>query len=359
MIKRYGLAAFVSLVGLSLGGCSAIESVVWPLVTSSPDSTLPDVERATAAAASGLNLKDAPTLAPIDIDLPSVRRRSTSDTPTGRTLKDIRENLERAHSRTRREQGRLANVQKRATSNVQRYQGVSAAIQTRLEQGIDVNQPALVSQWYAAQGELDRMRADLNDLNAVATYFTADLSTVATLQARMPAASSANDRDKKSVESLTSELNETRTAMREALQILSQQINDETRFVASEQTRLASYSNDIQAGQLDAAPRAQGGDQPALVVIRFDNPDVDYEQPLFTAISAALNRLPDAKFELVAVSPVAEDVDAISEARKQSQVQAQNVLKSLTSFGLPPSRVSLSARTSPNAETNEVQVFVK
>src|SRR3546814_6499297 len=38
-------------------------------------------------------------------------------------------------------------------------------------------------------------------------------------------------------------------------------------------------------------------------VIRFDRPNVQYEQPLYSAVSRALERRPDAFFDVVAVSP--------------------------------------------------------
>ena len=57
-----------------------------------------------------------------------------------------------------------------------------------------------------------------------------------------------------------------------------------------------------------SASAASGGLQLAaagspLVVIRFDRPNPSYEQALYTAVSRAIERRPDAVFDLVAVSP--------------------------------------------------------
>ncbi len=40
-----------------------------------------------------------------------------------------------------------------------------------------------------------------------------------------------------------------------------------------------------------------------LVVIRFDHPDVDYQQILYAALNQALQNRPSAGFQVVAVSP--------------------------------------------------------
>ena len=45
----------------------------------------------------------------------------------------------------------------------------------------------------------------------------------------------------------------------------------------------------------------------ALVTIRFDQANVDYEQPLFNAIKQALERRPDAYFDVVGVSPTSSN----------------------------------------------------
>jgi len=51
-----------------------------------------------------------------------------------------------------------------------------------------------------------------------------------------------------------------------------------------------------------------GGQQMAsagtpLVVVKFDHPDVDYQQILYAALNQALQNRPGANFQVVAVSP--------------------------------------------------------
>jgi len=96
-----------------------------------------------------------------------------------------------------------------------------------------------------------------------------------------------------------------------------------------------------------------------LVVIRFDNPNVEYEQALYSALSSALERRPSAAFELVAVAPNRGTAGQIALASSNSKRQAEQVLRSLTNMGLPVERVSLSATTSNTAETNEVHIYVR
>ena len=87
------------------------------------------------------------------------------------------------------------------------------------------------------------------------------------------------------------------------------------------------------------------------MVIRFDKPDVAYEPALYQALSKALERRPDATFDLVAVSP--KDGNAAA-ARKD----ANSVFRSMTNMGLPAERVAMATMGSQTASTPEVHIYV-
>jgi hypothetical protein len=96
-----------------------------------------------------------------------------------------------------------------------------------------------------------------------------------------------------------------------------------------------------------------------LVVIRFDRPDVPYEQALYTAISQALDRRPASVFDVIAVAPSKGTAADVQLAQSRSRQYAQSVLRTLTEMGLPADRVSMSATTSGDVGTNEVHVYVR
>ncbi len=101
------------------------------------------------------------------------------------------------------------------------------------------------------------------------------------------------------------------------------------------------------------------GQRQPLVVIRFHQRNVDYEQALFTVVSRALERKPNAGFELVAVAPNVGSAAQVSLATSKSRRNAEDVLRSLTTMGLPADRITLSATSSPLAQVNEVHVYVR
>jgi hypothetical protein len=100
-------------------------------------------------------------------------------------------------------------------------------------------------------------------------------------------------------------------------------------------------------------------DRRPLVIIRFYRPNVPYEEALHTAIRRALERRPDVMFDLVAVAPLLGNPSQISLHSEASKRNAENVFRSLTDIGLPAERVSLSATTSANVQSDEVRLYVR
>ena len=101
-----------------------------------------------------------------------------------------------------------------------------------------------------------------------------------------------------------------------------------------------------------ASTPASFTDRKPLVVIRFDKADVAYEPALYQALSRALERRPDAVFDLVAVSPSGGNTNA---ARRN----AENVMRSMTNMGLPSEQVIMASMNNPSATTAEVHIYVR
>jgi len=107
-----------------------------------------------------------------------------------------------------------------------------------------------------------------------------------------------------------------------------------------------------------AAGQAFPADEQPLVVIRFAQPNVDYAQPLYTAVNAALQRKPSAAFTIQAASPSADTTAETKAAIAASQQDAAKVFHALREMGMPSDRLSLAATTIPNLEAREVRVYV-
>ena len=88
-----------------------------------------------------------------------------------------------------------------------------------------------------------------------------------------------------------------------------------------------------------------------LVVVQFDRPNVEFEEPLYQALSRALERNPSATFEVSGVAPQGKNN---SSAKKNVKA----VMTALTDMGLPASRVAMTMATD-NVKFDEVRVYEK
>lgn len=129
-----------------------------------------------------------------------------------------------------------------------------------------------------------------------------------------------------------------------------------TPAVASAPPRANSESPTPHAAKRAAQPFF--ADEQPLVVIRFAQPDVDYEQSLYTAVNEALKRKPSATFTIQAVSPGADSTADAKAKIAASEQDAEKVFHSLRDMGMPPDRLALAATTIPDLEAREIRVYV-
>ena len=232
--------------------------------------------------------------------------------------------------------------------------------------------PELLAEWSQAQTQLTQIDSDIATLNQLSAQVSGDAGTSSYLLENIRAAytlSGALEEDHRQLRMLEDEVNQNAIIIDRALQSLNNEINRQAEYITSERTALVQLASDINVGQsfttptrrasaAAAAPRpvatvtaASLKDKKPLVVIRFDKADVAYEPALYQALSRALERRPDATFDLVAVAPN----DA---AQTIARRDADAVFKSMTNMGLPAERVAMAAMANSAASTPEVHIYV-
>jgi len=249
----------------------------------------------------------------------------------------------------------------------------------RLQVGTTPGNPELVAMWNQAQSELQQVGASIAALNTLASQVsgTASLSafllesTSTTFELR-----GAVEEDHRQLAVLEDEVNKTVVVIDRLLNELTDDIARTQNYFANERLNLTAMQVAIDNGEYiggSLANRAYGVPAPApaggaasqvgarqpLAVIRFDRENVQYEQALFTVVGAALERRPNAAFDIVAVAPAGGDSARVALDTSRSRRNAENVLRTLTNMGLPADRMTLSATASPQAQVNEVHIYVR
>jgi hypothetical protein len=376
MALKTTLAAATCAV-LLMSGCSATEDSFLPVSGSQPS----DGSGASATAAG------QPPLGNSTFEPPGVTAGSPTGTFVGQKVISLREDLRRLQETLSQQNQKLQGIRNQTVLDSQHYHGTIAAISARLQIGTTPGNPILDQQWNSAEGQLDRINDDVLKMNRLANEVSSSSAMAAYLLESVRAArslSGAVDEDHRQLRILEDETNRTVVMIERLLTELSDDVSRQQQYVGAERQNLNTLAVAIKNGQLygsslnrplssgfapasfdspplpAAAPRADvsSSDGP-LVTIHFDRPNVSYEGALYLAVKSALDRRPDAAFDVVAVSPMGNSPGQQALNASTARRNAEQVVRSLTNMGLPAGRVRLSSSTNAGLQNGEVQIYVR
>jgi hypothetical protein len=383
---RTGLVlAFTLATGLALAGCSDLDNELFGDDTGSSDQaaaptapaptgqamagTLPG-ESGGAVSSGGNSLAPVATITPVTID-----PGSDTGTAVSKTIQTLRGQIAGLQQKLSANAQRLADLRNSGADAAGAYQEARAHITTRLQIGTTRGNPELVNEWNNAQTALDSLSGNINALNALGNDVTGDASAAHYALDQIDATynvSGAVDEDHRQLSLLEDETDQTIVLIDRLLKEVSADVQRQTAYVANERGNLTTLASAIKNGELYGADLGSpgltsglvSGGQMAtagtpLVVIRFDLPNVDYQQILYAALNQALQNRPGADFQVVAVSPTRGSAASVQLAQSAARRHAQEVLRSMTDMGVPATRLGVASATDPSASTSEVRVFVR
>jgi len=364
------------LVGaaLFLAGCTFADDSLFPTLTGGDPSG-----GVRAAGEPGA----PPALNSTNFQAPGVTEGRDTGTFVGQKATELRNELRRLQADVFKNNTDLQTVRAKTVTDSQRYHGTVGGINSRLQVGTTPGNPILVDSFNQALSQLDQIGDDITRMNVLTSQVTAD-STMANFLAENTRAalrlSGAVDEDHRQLAILQDETDRTVVLIDRLLKELTDDIQRQTTYVSTERANLNTMSAAIKSGEMfgsdltyralsaatvgmgsmtSPSPQSSLGDaRRPLVVIRFDRPDVQYEQALYNAVSRTLERRPSAIFEVVAVAPASGGAGRVALATNQARRNAESVRGSLQRMGLPQSRVTMTSRTSDQAQSNEVHLFL-
>ena len=326
-----------------------------------------------------VNPGSPPTLNSTNFVPPKITSGQETGTFVGQKVKMLRDELKRMQSEITRHNKSLQKMRAKTKSNAERYHNSIGSINSRLQVGTTPGNPFLVRQWNIGQQQLSKIDGDIGKMNSLANAVAGSSTMSSYLLETTRAAygiTGAIDDDHRQLAILEDEVNRTVVLIDRLLNELSEDIARQSAYVSNERSNLTTLSLAIKNGELLGtslanrayAPRSDysiiSGPDPLsnrspLVVIRFDRPNVQYKQALYTAVNQALKRRPDAGFDIVAVTSAQGSGAKITVESNKAKRNAEAVLRSLSEMGLSLDRVRLSSKTSRAARSNEVHLFVR
>lgn len=276
----------------------------------------------------------------------------------------------------------LAALEQRSEAAAVQYYADIGTISTQLQTGTTPGNPRLIQRLAQAQSSLEGLANNLARLNEVAVESSRLASLANFLLEAVRASynlSGAVEEDHVRLAELEDAINNTIVVIDRVLNNVNDDISRTAAYLSTERSNLRTLSLAITEGDLygkSLSNRPFSGISPAsftpdelrmamptsprpLVKIRFNRPAVQYEQPVYIAVSEALERYPAARFELVAVHPTGANAAQIAIESTKARRNAEKVLRTLTQMGLPLERIDLSYTPSPDAQSNEVHIYIR
>ena len=335
----------------------------------------------------------------------------SSGTVVGNRALQLRDEILRLRTSVNLNSNQFAILRSGGAAGSVQYHSTVAAITARLQNGTTRGNPILLRQWEEANAALNEVGTTLDRLNSLQTAVDADASLASYLLESIQAAfelSGAVDEDHDQLKMLRDEVSRLVVQLDYLRNQTTNDIERQTAYLNTERSSLQALAFAISRGELlgnasghpvivetappvASMPQAQLGTlgpapmSPAdymqeagpglgtpnpnvgmapsvgrlLVLIRYNQPVVHYEQQLSQAVSSALERRPNAMFSIVAVSPSSGDPADLARQQESAARDADAVKRSLMRLGLAPSRISVGNTQTQSADTPEVHVYIR
>lgn len=372
------------LVGatFALAGCSFASDALFPAEGSGEAVSIgaSNAERNPDPTVSGpLALNDS------SFEPTGVTPGEPTGTYVGQKVQTFRNELRQLQGTLRNRNQELQQIRQQVLQDSAAYHENVAAINSRLQVGTTPGNPILVQRWNQAQQQLDEVNNDIGYMNQLSTQVASDSAMAAYLLESIRAAynlSGAVEADHAQLRTLEDETAQTVVLIDRLLGEISEDVARQQTYVTNERNNLNTlavaiktgqtygqslgYRNLVLAGNQGALantgpaglPSARVGGQPAAI-IRFDDPNVNYESALYNALSGQFAARPSAVVEVVSVSPTNAIRGREALSANQARRHAEKVMRSLSEMGVPADNIRLSATTSAEVAAPQVHVYVR
>ena len=314
-------------------------------------------------------------------------------TVVGRKVDSLRGELNNLQKTVSGISERLSKLESGGQAQAAEYFANVATIDTQLQSGTTPGNPRLIKRLSVARNSLEGLAGNVSALNDLAVEVANADSVAGFLLESVRATyslSGAIEEDHAHLAHLEDTINNTAVVVDRLQNNVNDDITRTVSYLGTERNNLRTLSLAVTTGDLfgkslsnrpfsgaqpanftpdssmtpmpgggGASPVAPGGSPRPLVKIRFDKANVAYEQPVYMAVNEALQRYPNARFELVAVHPAGGNSAESTIESTRARRNAEKVLRSMTQMGVTMDRIDLSYMPSADASTSEVHLYIR
>lgn len=312
----------------------------------------------------------------------------SGNTVVSRKISELQRDLSELQSNVAGISDRLLNIQKTNQTVSAEYYASVATINTQLQSGTTPGNPRLMQRLNTAQSSLDQLDNNsqrLNDLSIEAANAASMASFMLEGTRSAYGLTGAVEEDHVLLAQMEDGINNTITVIDRLQNNISDDVTRTGSYLTTERNNLRTLTLAVTNGDLygkslanrpfssvaretttlqqavtatPTAPPSQSNPRP-LAKIRFDKPNVNYEQALYMGMNEAMAKYPNARYEIVAVHPSVGNTAQLAIESTKARRNAEKVLRTITQMGVPNQQIDISTAPSAEATSSEVQIYIR
>ena len=359
---RLSLTAFSAL---AMSGCSFTSDALFPSLFGT------ETQEEMVANSSVLPELGSTNFEPVDIS-----DGSETGTFVGQKVVAFRNELNQLQKSIRIYNEDLQKVRSSVINNAVQYHKTIGAIEAKLQVGTTPGNPHMYGLLQSAQNNIQTMSANTLTLEGLSAKVTSDAAMTSYLLDSIRAAysvSGAVDEDHRQLRILENETNQTTILINSLLNEVNSDVERQRQYIDTAKNNIVDLNEAIKVGSYgvnnvpllavnssrtavytQASSNSVVSGKP-LFTAKFNKSNVNYKDGLRQAVRQAQSAKPTVRFDIVAVTP-----SSASRLSKQSaQTHASTIFKEMVEMGVGADKISLSSKSSGEASSAEVQIFVK
>ncbi len=359
---RLSLTAFSAL---AISGCSFTSDALFPSLFGT------ETQEEMVAKSTVLPELGSTNFVPVDVS-----EGSETGTFVGQKVVAFRNELNQLQKSIRIYNEDLQKVRASVISNAVQYHKTIGTIEAKLQVGTTPGNPHMYGLLQSAQNNIQTMSSNTVTLEGLSAKVTSDAAMTSYLLDSIRAAysvSGAVDEDHRQLRILENETNQTTILINSLLGEVNSDVERQRQYIdtaknhivdLNEAIKIGSYGvnnipfsamNTTRAASYSPAASAAITAGKPLFTAKFNKNNVNYKDGLQQAVRQAKAAKPTVKFNIVAVTPAS----ASSLTKQSAQTHASTIFKEMIEMGVGADKISLSSKSSADANSAEVQIFVK
>lgn len=380
-MKKTAIKLFaLSLCMFIVNGCTQKDETLFPTLSETSNQNV------SAKASSHKMQSDLPVLGTTNFEPIKIEQGQSTETFVGQKVISFRTELVNLQNAVKKHNEDLQKIRSSVMTSSTDYTNSINDVENRLQVGTTPGNPYVVASLQKAQDNIKDMTGNAILTNQLSTRVVSDVAMTSYVINSIKASynvSGAIDEDHAHLKVLQDEAEKTNIILNNMLSEINNDYARQQQYINTANKTILSLEEPVRVGRFgtynrnapvniapaavatpvssvpivrsyDVASQENFSNRP-LFAVKFNKNNVNYKEGLNRAVKGALQAKPTMMFDIVAITPS----NASPVVKSSARSRATEIFQEVIALGVSPEVVSLSAKSTVDANSPEVHIYVK